>query len=166
MTEYNPSKILDLIIEQTKITLKEEFSVETKSMRRGEIASIPLKDYTSLIYVNGPVLYIVMMSFEKSILTHIANILMEEDDIQEDEEAMMYAGIASEMTNTFLGLAISKFPNNGNGVEITPPIIVDNILDIGESKNSDTDNIEFETNVGKLSINFIDAQKNKKDKKC
>ena len=149
--------ILDALLLQSKLFLSEDMEVEIKQIDINEasIDKLILKDYTSMIGTGGKLNMMVVISFETKLLTHLVELFMEGEKVEEDEKEEIYDSVTGETINTIIGLALPTFPNRGKGVTITPPITISDASNVKKYKNSKIVTANITTVFGKMSISAM-----------
>jgi chemotaxis protein CheX len=147
--------MLDILIKQAKIFLNEYVKVKDIVVKNINSEHFQLKNYTSVIYMNGNINIIVIISFEEGILLKIVDAFMDKEKVKEDEKEIIYSSVTSETINTIAGLSIPHFPNKGKGITMSTPITVDCILNIKGFEKENIFSTEIITEFGTLEVGII-----------
>jgi len=149
--------ILAPLLERTKTLLVETFKI--KLIEENNEVYCPdklhLLDFTAMIGTGGTLSIIFAVSYEDRILEKLVKIFMSGEEIMDEEQDELKDSVASEIANTILGNSIHRFPNNGRGVTITPPITIKEAKSISKYRGSKIATGTILTDFGELSINAI-----------
>jgi CheY-specific phosphatase CheX len=152
--------ILDSLILQTRLFLQEDMGLKINDVTISNLSEdkLELKDYTSMIGVGGKTNLMVVISYDKEILTKLVELFMDGDEIDPSEADEIRDSVAGETINTIMGLALPTFPNRGKGVTITPPIAINDASNLIKQKSAKIVSAQVDTNYGKLSISAIGTE--------
>jgi CheY-specific phosphatase CheX len=152
--------ILDSLILQTRLFLQEDMGLKINDVTISNLSEdkLELKDYTSMIGVGGKTNLMVVISYDKEILTKLVELFMDGDEIDSSEADEIRDSVAGETVNTIMGLALPTFPNRGKGVTITPPIAINDASNLIKQKSAKIVSAQVDTNYGKLSISAIGTE--------
>jgi CheY-specific phosphatase CheX len=152
--------ILDSLILQTRLFLQEDMRLDIKDVKSSSLSEdkLELKDYTSMIGVGGKTNLMVVISYDKEILTKLVELFMDGDEIDPSEADEIRDSVAGETINTIMGLSLPTFPNRGKGVTITPPIAINDASNLIKQKSAKIVSAQVDTNYGKLSISAIGTE--------
>lgn len=156
--------ILDALILQSKLFLSSDMDVGIEEVRRIELTSenLQLKEFTSMIGVGGTLNMMIVISYDNDILSHLMDLFMDGEDIEEEERQEILDSTSGEIINTIIGLALPTFPNRGKGVTITPPIAINDASNIKKYKNSKIISADIITKFGNMSISAVFSEDSKK----
>lgn len=152
--------ILDSLILQTRLFLQEDMGLKISDVTISNLSEdkLELKDYTSMIGVGGKTNLMVVISYDKEILTKLVELFMSGDEMDPSEADEIRDSVAGETVNTIMGLALPTFPNRGKGVTITPPIAINDASNLVKQKSAKIVSAQVDTNYGKLSISAIGTE--------
>lgn len=149
--------LLDIVAINVKKFLIENIDkdYENITIKQNDLNKIILNEYAVAMNIDGKINFIVVMSFEESIIKHISKVFLNEEKIAENEKIEIYDSVAKEITNIVIGSSISSFGNNGKGINMATPSLTD------DKKNKEYANKlifseDLMTKFGKLSISIID----------
>ena len=152
--------ILDSLILQSKLFLTEDMDIEIDDITIGEsdLDHLSLKMHTSMIGVGGKLNLMVVISFDDTMLEQLVSLFMDGEEVDPDEETEIKESVTGEVINTIIGLALPTFPNRGKGVTITPPITINDSVNMKKHKDSKIVTANIITSFGELSISAIGAE--------
>ena len=113
---------------------------------------------TSTITVGGGVNFTFAMSFEKNILQKLTKAFVYGKATKEELDEIQ-SSVANEIANTVLGNAIADFPDDGMGVDISPPSIVDYLQIINNNFGNIIINSQIKTPDGAIALTIINQTK-------
>lgn len=148
--------ILQAIAEQTVIFLVDEMNIELLS-KNFEIISpekFESRKYTAMIVVGGKVNFMFIMSFDKKLIDALVKKFLY-GDMHDKEIEEIREGIACEVANTVIGMAIPNFPYKGAGITITPPNIIEYEKLIEKNSASLMNVVGIKTSVGNIQTGII-----------
>ncbi|MCV6606874.1 MAG: chemotaxis protein CheX [Campylobacterales bacterium] len=156
---YNDT-ILSPLAERTKSFLKEDMGIEIlEETKEIEVPNkFSLKDYTVTIGIGGSLSVLFIVSYEKSALDSLLKAFAY-DDIEPEEEDEMKESVASEIANTVIGNSLPNFPKGGDGVTITPPIVICEAKSINKQKDSNISISTIKTSGGEIVVGVIGPRK-------
>lgn len=109
--------ILDSLILQTRLFLQEDMGLKINDVTISNLSEdkLELKDYTSMIGVGGKTNLMVVISYDKEILTKLVELFMDGDEMDSSEADEIRDSVAGETVNTIMGLALPTFPIEAKG---------------------------------------------------
>lgn len=145
------------VLTRARDYLQEEIglSVSRAKPRTGNLDSLHLRDITSVVSTDGPVKLIITFSFQRSLLEHMREVVTAALTVTPEERELFLRETAGEVMNFILGHATADLAEEGNDVELSPPVVLDQERDILRPKKAIFTSIELSTNHGIMDINFI-----------
>jgi chemotaxis protein CheX len=117
--------------------------------------TIELESKTILIGTNGGELNTLFaVSYSPKLLDYLMRTLNYGEILPEEEEELLEA-TACELVNTIIGNAISDFPDQGKGISLTPPIVLNELKSISKRDDSHIIVANINTEYGNFMINLI-----------
>lgn len=153
--------ILDSLILQARLFLEEDMEISILNNKNIEILSpekLVLKDKTSMIGTGGKLNTMLVISFEKSILSKLVELFMDGEEVDEEELEEIEDSVSGEVINTIVGLALPTFPNRGKGITITPPISVNDASSIYKHKDSKIICATVQTEYGDIVFSAVGSK--------
>ncbi len=152
--------ILDSLILQTKLFLQEDMDIEIQNVDTEDNSpdKLLLKTNTSMIGTGGKLNLMLVISFDESLISHLVDLFMEGEEVEEDEKEEIFDSVSGETINTIIGLALPTFPNRGKGVSITPPIAIHDVTNMKKHRNAKILSANVTTKFGSLSISVIGSE--------
>jgi chemotaxis protein CheX len=143
------ARAVDFITHEAGIHIAEEkCEFDTPSV-------IELESKTVLIGTNGGELNALFaVSYAPDLLDKLMRTLNYGDILPEEEQELLEA-TACEIVNTIIGNAIAHFPNKGEGITLTPPIILNNLTSISKRDDAEIIVTDMNTEYGKFILNLI-----------
>ncbi len=157
--------IQEALVAQCRLFLEEDMntSVKTVTTTDAEIPKLMLKSYTSMIAVGGPNPLVILISFDTSLLDHLAELFLDGAAVEHHEREAVRDSVCGEISNTVVGLALHSFPNRGKGVSITPPITINDASSIAKFRTAKLTTSKIAADFGSLSISVIASPTPKKE---
>lgn len=153
--------ILDSLILQAKLFLEEDMQISILNSKEIEITSpekLILKERTSMIGTGGKLNTMIVISYDKSVLSKLVELFMDGEEVDPDELEEVEDSVSGEVLNTILGLALPTFPNRGKGITITPPISVNDASSIYKHKDSKIISATVKTDFGELVFSAVGSK--------
>lgn len=148
--------LLYIIVSEAKefLIAHTDENYESITTIQDNLNKLVLHDYTATLSVYGKLDFMIIMSFEESIIKNIANMFLKGEEISDNEKEEIYDSSLKEAVNMITGSSLPFFINNGEGTDIKTPSMID------ETKIKEyNDMIVFSENLitkfGKLSISII-----------
>jgi len=152
-------EVLKAIIHQVEIFMRDEMKIETKF--EGEYRSVDrveLKKYTTTIGIGGTLNLLFYATYNELLLETMTR-RFAYGEITEDEFAILRDSAAGEIANIIIGHAISHFPNQGQGVSITPPVTIEDGKSIVKTNGTAIISAMLSTPYGNIEMNVIGSAK-------
>ncbi len=152
----NNDYILRPIVERTIEFLSNEMGIELKNSSFEILYphKAELFAYTTMIGIGGSANLMFTMSFENDILETLTRAFTY-GEIDESELESLKESVVCEAANTVLGNAIMNFPGGGNGVTITPPVMIEHGKTITKNAESKIAMTKIETASGLITLAII-----------
>lgn len=153
--------ILDSLLLQARLFLEEDMEISILNSKQIDILSpqkLVLKNRTSMIGTGGTLNIMLVISFEKNILSKLVENFMEGEEIEDEELDEIEDSVSGEVLNTIVGLSLPTFPNRGKGITITPPISVNDASSIYKHKDSKIICATVQTEYGDIVISAVGSK--------
>ncbi len=147
--------VLNAIIRSATKLLVEELWIEASVEGAYQsVDKVTLRKYTTMVGIGGALNLLFYTTYDDLLLDQITAKFVY-GAYQEDEFAELRESAAGEIANIFIGQALNDFPNGGSGVNITPPVTIEDAKSIFKSSGSQILSAILLTPYGKMEFNVI-----------
>ncbi len=152
-------QVLNAIVYRAELFLKDEMDIETRFDGSYRIVDkIDLKKYTTMIGIGGSLNLLFYTTYDDLLLDNLTR-TMAFGEIGEEEFLQLRESASGEIANMIVGHSIGDFPSKGEGVSITPPVIIEDAKSIMKTNGTRMVTATLSTRYGKMEFNVIGSLK-------
>lgn len=116
---------------------------------------IDLKDITSLVSIGGHFNAVVTLSFDNTLIDHLATVLTDGLDVSDMPADELREDAAGEVANVIAGNSTKDLCAAGEQLSLTPPVAFANTSWVCRYRGAECHTVRFETSYGAVDLHLI-----------
>ncbi|MBF0257410.1 MAG: chemotaxis protein CheX [Desulfamplus sp.] len=146
--------LMDSISRRTESFLKDEMNIQVngQDIKLVEESRLELKHLTSVVTIGTAPHIFVIFSYDKELINKIFEAYTKELEILPEECLEYMEETAGDVVNIIVGNAISEFDNDGQAINLSPPIVIAQAQSIAKSRTVRFFVNRLSTSCGHMSI--------------